>query len=271
MPTKKGRFHNIVWSQLSPTLTSPDVRRAVQLASVLEPLSEKSGCTGRLNDATPAQKLEFFICAGINIGDAFEELAERLLARDRFPVVYDLAYRAQADSKKNRRGGRINQGIIEFLFPLILSQCGIYRGVPVAPMEVIESVHTALQSTEEQDALWLQRMQNLAFEMSGYYHRLVSPEPATNVLSYYERQLTASQKPSDFYHNFEIVESFPTLRRMLAIFPQEAPASLSEDVERVFRETREREPQMPVGILADLVACMLYLVLTHQRTAKVVR
>lgn len=270
--TERGsRFHDIVWSQLSPKLTPPDVRRAVQLASVLEPLSEKPGCTGRMNNATPEQKLEYFVGAGVNIGDAFGELAARFLTRDRWPVVYDLAYRAQADSKKNRRGGRTNQGIIEFLFPLVLSQYGIRRGIPASPEEVIASVHAALQRTGEQDTVWLQKMQNLAFEMSGYQNRLFSPKPATSVLSYYERRLTASEQPSDFYHNREIVECFPTLRRMLQTFQREATTSLSEKVERTFREMHESEQQMPAGMLADLVACTLYLVLTYRRTTKLIR
>lgn len=268
---KEGRFHDIVWSQLSPRLTPSDVRRAVQLASVLEPLSEKSGCTGRLSNVTSEQKLEFFVGAGVNIGDAFEELARRLLARDRWSVTYDLAYRAQADSKKNRRGGRTNQGIIEFLFPLVISQCSVHQGAPTSPEEVIDAVHVALRKTREVDTIWLQKMQNLAFEMSGHCHRLFSPEPAANVLAYYERRLMASEKPSDLYHNREIVEGFPTLRRMLVMFDQEALMSLAENVERVFREMHDHEPQMPTGILADLVVCILYLVLTHQRTAKLIR
>lgn len=268
---KKGRFHDIVWSQLSPKLSPHEIRRAVQLASVLEPLSEKVGCTGRLNNVTPEQKLEFFIGAGINIGDAFEELAKRLLTRDLWATVYDLAYRAQVDSKKNRRGGRTNQGIIEFLFPLVISQCNILRGVPVTPEEVIRSVPAALKKTTEHDVSWLQKMQNLAFEMSGYYHRLFSPVRFVNISAYYEHRLAASERPSDFYHNREIVEDFPTLRRMLTLFRQGELATLSENVEQVFREAREQEPQMPSGMLADLVVCSLYLLLTHQRTTKLIR
>ncbi|MBI4440883.1 hypothetical protein HY639_01830 [Candidatus Woesearchaeota archaeon] len=110
----------MVWSQCSDQLTPRDIRRHVQLAGVLEPLSEKPGCTTRTRDM-PRQKLEYFVTAAVIIGDAFEDLA--CLLQHGYPqTTYDLAYRAQADSKKNRRGGRTNQGIIEFLFPIVVTQ-----------------------------------------------------------------------------------------------------------------------------------------------------
>ena len=120
--TTLSRFHNIVWSELEERITPREVRRYVQLATVLEPIAEKEGCTTRSKDLCEFQKLEYFLTAGVNIGDAFEDLIDRIYKHG-FPCqTYDLCYRAQADSKKNRRGGRVNQGIIEFLFPLIISQ-----------------------------------------------------------------------------------------------------------------------------------------------------
>src|SRR3989344_5013486 len=117
-----SRFSNIVWSNLEETISPRDIRRYVQLACVLEPISEKEGCTTRSKDVNQYQRLEYFLVAGINIGDSFEDLASRLQTNE-FPcLTYELCYRAQADSKKNRRGGRANQGIIEFLFPIIISQ-----------------------------------------------------------------------------------------------------------------------------------------------------
>ena len=40
---KKGRFHDVVWADLEEILSPREVRRYVQLAGVLEPISEKEG------------------------------------------------------------------------------------------------------------------------------------------------------------------------------------------------------------------------------------
>jgi len=264
------RFHQVVWASLTPRLTPREIRRGVQLASVLEPLSEKEGCTTRMHDVSSSKKLGFFLTAGINIGDTFEELATRFSIDDNPRVVYDLACRAQADSKKNRGGGRTNQGIIEFLFPLVLSICKVHKMFPKRPEEVIEAVPVALGQTSEEDTLWLQRMQNLAFEMSGHVHRVSNLEPASDVAAYYQRRLAASVKPSDLFHNREVVDGFPTLRFMLQRFEARTSTDLSQLMGQIYNTVRSHHPDMPAGMIADLVACLIFLHLMADRTATVV-
>src|SRR3989344_7457150 len=262
-----SRFPEIVWSDLEERISPRDVRRYVQLASVLEPISEKDGCTTRTRDLCKYQKLEYFLSAGINIGDAFEDLATRIYTTG-FPCqTYDLCYRAQADSKKNRRGGRVNQGIIEFLFPLIISQA---VGQHTKVNEIINGVPTVLENTTPEDTLYLQRMQNLAFEMSGYYHRTSNIQEDVNILSYYRRRLEESIKLSDKYHNNEIVANYPTLRFMREILSHCKSHSLSKSMQYVYNKVREKEPGMPTGIVADLTACLIYLELIENRTGKMV-
>ncbi len=145
-----SRFYEIVWSELEEKISPRDVRRYVQLASVLEPISEKNGCTTRTKDLCQFQKLEYFLIAGVNIGDAFEDLANRIY-QSGFPCeTYGLCYRAQADSKKNRRGGRVNQGIIEFLFPIVLSQI---TNQLTNMQEIIDSVPEVLEKTTSKDTI----------------------------------------------------------------------------------------------------------------------
>jgi len=263
-----SRFHDIVWSELEGRLAPRDVRRYVQLASVLEPISEKEGCTTRSKDLSEFQKLEYFLTAGVNVGDAFEDLTKRIYEKS-FPcLTYDLCYRAQADSKKNRRGGRVNQGIIEFLFPLIISQVSSQL---TNPGDIINNVSVILEQTTPEDTILLQRMQNLAFEMSGYSHRIFTLEADANILSYYQKRLKKLSKLSDRYHNNEIVANYPTLRFMIEDLSRCETFSLSESMKFVYNKVRQKEPKMPCGIIADLTACLIYLKLSCERTSKLVQ
>lgn len=263
-----SRFHDIVWSELEEKISPRDVRRYVQLASVLEPISEKDGCTTRTKDLCQFQKLEYFLSAGINIGEAFEDLATRIYTTG-FPCyTYDFCYRAQADSKKNRRGGRVNQGIIEFLFPIVISQISNQSS---SEIEIINDVPNVLEQTTPQDTIWLQRMQNLAFEMSGYYHRTFPIEEHANILSYYKKRLEDSVKSSDKYHNEEINNNYPTLQFMLEEHSKSDNPILSSSMQLVYQKVRQDKPNMPTGIIADLVACLIYLKLSCGRTNKIVQ
>lgn len=264
----RSRFHNIVWSELEKRITARDVRRFVQLATVLEPIAEKEGCTTRTKDICEFQKLEYFLTAGVNIGDAFEDLTHRIYGIG-FPCqTYDLCYRAQADSKKNRKGGRVNQGIIEFLFPLVLSQISNQL---TNTYQIIESVPEILEKTTAEDTIWLQKMQNLAFEMSGYGHRTFSIQEDANILSYYRKRMQSSIKASDKYHNNEIVANYPTLRLMTETLSRCESLSLSKSMQFVYDVVRQKEKNMPLGIIADLTACLIYLRLICERTSKLVQ
>ena len=90
------------------------IMRNVILASILEPIPNKKGCTTRYKDWQEKSKLEYFLIAGVNIGDVFYKLSERIIENNyKQPnLIYDLAYEAQLKRLKNRNGGKINFGII---------------------------------------------------------------------------------------------------------------------------------------------------------------
>jgi hypothetical protein len=70
-------------SSLSPSAdyarTPAGIQRNVELASVLEPLVYSPNKTTRITDCNPDQRLAFFLTAGVNIGESFRELGERLV------------------------------------------------------------------------------------------------------------------------------------------------------------------------------------------------
>ena len=84
--------------------SSLDIMHYVILASVLEPIPEKKGCTTRKNDWQDKSKLEYFLISGVNIGRVFYELVERIKENNykQPDLIYDLAYKAQKLANKNQ-------------------------------------------------------------------------------------------------------------------------------------------------------------------------
>src|SRR3989344_1055222 len=125
-------IYKSVWEGVN-SRSSSEIARCVMLAAALEPLSDKGGCTTRNTNISRHLKLEYFITGGINIGQVFRELAKECLGVYVSPrsvgivsppiKMYKHCFNAQRDSLKNRNGGRINQGIIELLVPIVAAQC----------------------------------------------------------------------------------------------------------------------------------------------------
>ena len=66
---------------INKEISPNEVARIAQLAFVLEPIANKPGLTTRYSNKNKNLKLENFITAGINIGDAFRELAIRIIMK----------------------------------------------------------------------------------------------------------------------------------------------------------------------------------------------
>ena len=132
-----------------------EVRRIIQISFALEPLDNKQGLTNRKQDFNDHTKLQYFITAAINVGDAFAELA----SRNNGPY-YDLCLKAQQDSMKNRKGYKLNYGSIIANFPLVLTQ---FKIRPKTIEEWLSEVPAVLKEhTTNEDCIYLQEMRNFA-------------------------------------------------------------------------------------------------------------
>lgn len=176
-------------------ITPAGIQRNIQLASILEPLVSTPGKTTRQADCTPEQRFAFFLTAGVNIGEAFRALGERLVyARTAQaavqPLLYDTALAAQIDSKRQRDGGRTNDGITSMFIPLVASQVLYVEATPRPENigEVFANLGTVMASTTVEDVAALQDMEHLAFEMSGFTDRLdeKTTYSGQTVLEYYQ-------------------------------------------------------------------------------------
>lgn len=144
--------------------SSLDIVHYIILASILEPIPEKKGCTTRKNDWQDKSKLEYFLISGVNIGKAFYELIERIKDNNyKQPnLIYDLAYKAQKESFKNRKGGKINFGIIELMIPIISTQIIEQKN----DISILDKVEEVLKNTTKEDVYYHHKFRKIARNVS---------------------------------------------------------------------------------------------------------
>lgn len=266
-------LYNSIWQGWNGNRNPKETRRFITLACALEPLSDKLGCTTRSTNISRHLKLEYFIAGAINIGDAFEELCQRVLDDKKQPqLIYDLAYKAQADCKKNRGGGRINQGIIEMLIPIVTAQMIFDQEYKMQPNEILGCAKEILQGTTQQDVEELLKMKRLAYDLSEYRDRQVPRyDNVDNVYSYYNEELQHSQKPTSIKHNEEFVNGFPTIIRIHDLIMGSRKKGFNNKVEEAYSQIRKTDhSEVGPGLTADCTAAGIYLVLSHHPKDKVI-
>lgn len=265
-------LYESIWGEL-PKRTPRETGRQVMLAAALEPLSGKIGNTTRYRNASRFLKLEYFVAGGINLGESFEELAERIETAGRQPsVIYDLALKAQKDSLKNRSGGRVNQGIIEILLPLVASQHIYNSDNSLSADEMLNKAVVVLGATSVEDIEYLRKMKRFAFDASAYTGRIVPQHPeAVSVLDYYKRDLEVASNPTSIAHNREFVEGFPTVRLVYERLSNPRTEKLSQNVEDAYRSALSaHDPKVGRGFIADCIAAGIYLYLSQNPKSKLV-
>lgn len=256
--------------QISPN----EIARIAQLAFILEPIANKPGLTTRYSNKNRNLKLENFLVAGINIGDAFRELAERLYKCKDLPITYDIALQSQKDSFKNRIGSRLIYGGIISLFPLIITQIRIQS---TDPYTILNNVEHVLKQTHREDALYLQELENFAYSF-GINHKQYMFEVKDeyeNIWDYLEKDLISIGEISPGWKdraktgssNKEILNGYPIVKSMLDKFYDNVRndhyPGISEIAEEIDFLIRREFPNVHIQWLADLHVCMMYLIICH--------
>ena len=257
-------------------LSSNEISRIAQLAFVLEPIANKPGLTTRYSNKNNNLKLENFLTAGINIGDAFRELAERIYKCKDLPITYDIALQAQKDSFKNRIGSRLIYGGIIGLFPLIITQLHMQSN---DPYDVLDNVENVMNHTHREDVLYLQELENFAYS-HGVNHRQYMfdiKDDYKNIFDYYEKDLiaigdvdnTKGDRAKTGSSNKEILNGYPIVRRMLDIFYDNVRKGYYPGISEISAEIdfniRKEFPDAHIQWLADLHVCFLYLIISYDK------
>lgn len=151
-----------------------EILRSFILSCSLEPLADKMGCTTRAVDSSPGTKLEYFIVSAVNSGSTMLQLVDRIVdCKGQPDCVFDIAYRSQLKSTRNRFGGKVNYGQILMLLPIITAQCLLYieNKLPCEIDLLFERVSKSMRETTPKDVEYLQKLVDLSREQSEEHHR----------------------------------------------------------------------------------------------------
>lgn len=271
-------LYNQAWlSHRKDERTPRETGRLVMLAASLEPMSDKIGCTTRYSNISRHLKLEHFVIAGINIGNAFEELAKNVEAHDDTcglpqPLIFCHALTAQKESLRNRIEGRINQGIIELLVPIVAAQHFYDPDVKLSIRPTLNNAVTIIQRTSRSDVNHLIEMKRFAFDLCGYTDREVPRhEDSRNVYEYYQADLIFSTNLTSISHNGEFVNGFPTILLAYNCLVDSQALTFNEQVEEAYAMClKQHGRNVGKGFIADCIAAAIYLYLSQNPRIKLI-
>lgn len=269
----RPELYNQAWRHTPTDLRTPkETARQIMIATALEPVSDKEGCTSRARNISRHLKLEYLLVGGINLGSAFEALAKRVsFFGIRQTLLYDLALRSQRESVRNRGGGRINHGIIELLLPIVTAQYLYDISQKRSVSEVLNFAGDVLKNTSREDVDQLITMKEFAYKLSHYDRPVAKHPEANSVWEYYERDKEESNNPTSLAHNGEFVSSFPTIQLAYDVMMSAQVQGFENKVELAYQTIiKSHDPAVGRGFLADCIAVALYLVLSQNPRIKFV-
>ena len=234
---------------------SLSIMRNVVLASVLEPIPNKKGCTTRYCDWQDKSKLEYFLIAGVNIGEVFYKLYERIIANNlkQPKMIYDLAYEAQLNSFKNRKGGKINFGIIELLIPIVTAQV-VYQNNDITVLDEVEDI---LKNTSNQDVEYHWKFRKIAREVSRTLPNIKLYD-VNNLYDYYK----ISKNENENNVHKEYISQFKRIKEIFYILEKEKDVGNLLDNSVVAYDTILEKCNNFYGLAADYVCVAIYLYLS---------
>ncbi len=246
-------------------IKSEDVLKNVCMASVLEPIPEKAGCTTRSVDLKPTTKLEHFLIAGINIGWDFYNLAERIKKNgyEQPKVIFDIAYKAQKNSFNNRNGNKINFGMIELFVPIVTSQL-VYGSNGT---EIIDNVTDVLKNTTNRDVKWHYLFRKLAKSKSS------SNDPAldlkVNTIYDYFKHAPKIRENDVIFHN-QIVNHLPLMKKAYFIIGNSISTNNMLDASVNAYDAILKDCGNIPGVAADYICLAMYLVICDNPEMKII-
>lgn len=242
---------------------SLDIMHYVILASILEPIPEKIGCTTRKNDWQEKSKLEYFLISGVNIGKVFYELSERIKRNnDKQPnLIYDLAYKAQKESFSNRNGGKINFGIIELLIPIVSTQM-ITKRVDINMLDEVENI---LKNTTSKDVEYHYKFRKIARNVSKQFPSTLKYN-VQNLFDYYK--LEKNELENNVHK--EYTTRFKRIKKAYSILEKNYKEGNLLDISIIAYNSIIEECNNYAGLAADYICVAIYFYLINHPKAIIV-
>lgn len=263
--TRNSEIGAIIRKYRSRFGLADEIARKFMLASTLEPLADKSGCTTRYADLKDSKKLEFFIAAGINSGFSIARMVEYCQDRQ-MENAYSFFPEAVVASRFNRGGGKINQGILEAIIPIICAQVINFNNIKDRPLTVLSLATDYLKQTSKQDVVNLIAGKELANKISGVEHKYpVNRHDVGNVFEYYQAEERLEVERGDLtgiLHNRQFLDGFSNIKFMLETMMASHQATLLEKTVQAYELVRlKHQEKIGVGLAADHCAVCLYVYL----------
>lgn len=250
-----------------------EILRCFILSQALEPLADKPGCTTRVVDSSPGTKLEYFIISAVNSTWPILELVDRIISAGRQPdYIFDVAYKAQSRSVRNRNGGKVNYSQILMLLPIVTVQALLFtEGNDAFSVNTILGRTTdAMLKTSSKDVEYLQKFVDLSRQLSEVHHRRLGTKRDYRNAQFtgrYNNILEATHAPdfSDTKMATEIRDGYPDCKHILDIIVSDKENGIIKQSEIAFREML---PAMSrPDIVADCIVVAFYLALTKHRSS----
>lgn len=237
-------------------LNKKDIVRNVVLASCLEVIPDKKGCTSKNHDYKESSKFEYFLISAINIGNDIHNLIKRIEKNNNKQpnVIYDIALHAQNNSIRNRNGGKINFGIIELFIPIITSQL-VYSNNNVDVL--LDNVTNILKNTSQYDVKYHWEFRKKARNISGkvpdttFYN-------VDNIYDYYSLKLNCLD---DYVHE-QYLSNLPIIKRGYELLLEYYNGNILDASVLVFNDILEDCHNFSV-MAADYICVILYLFLCY--------
>ena len=255
-----GEYIRTIHQQFS---LGEELGRKFALACALEPLADKPGCTTRLMDLSGSKRLEYFIAAAVNSGFMIPKMVQWLKNERTIAGVYKFLPGLVISSKMNRHGGKINQGILEPIVPIIAAQVLHFESVRHDPLRVLEIAGDLLKQTTPQDVESLIWSKILANKISGVEDKYpVKERTCSNVYEYYQQEL-ADEEAAGHYtgvlHNRQFLNGFSDIGKMIVWMKDSEGELLGKTVDAYNLIRAEHQKRIGVGLAADHCAIALYI------------
>lgn len=243
-------------------LTGEEVGVLVQQALVLEPLADKTGCTTRYEDL-PGRPLESFVTAGVGVGPVFAKFASEWLAAEKSSIFHHFL---QALKASKTDGKYVNFGLLEILFPAVAARIECSE-----PEDVVTKIVELMQRAPQSDVGELVEARKLAWSTSEKREtKLKDLTPsvcaAPNPYAFYEALLAAEPHGSAAQWATNYKEGLPLLAQQFNSLRRQTKGTMLDKIKVAYDEVREQDPDVRVGILADMSAAAIFLYLSYAKS-----
>ena len=251
-------------------LTPQRVRQLVEISFVLEPLLNKKDCTTRYLDI-PGKPLHDFVISGINTGAVIEEYAHSVLVEGKSQMSSHFP-KAVEVSNAYRNKKFVNVGLLEFMFVTLKTRFDS----PSLEIALNNYIPT-LKNTTKEDVLNNLKGFRVAIKTSKNREKV---NAAKNNYEYfktannlYELYMLVSERfPDPNSSGYQVAEQYLNGFTIISKYVLEIDEStgLIKSIENTYDKLHKEQPNMKVGILADLAASAIFLYLSYQDPNKYV-